>query len=92
MPEHNPRGNTKMDNLEEIIRAELGTGDVVTMDQLMLRLPGLTWGEMFFALDALSRRGEILMRRRGFEYEVCTPRVGSPRGPTIQTVRDDRTD
>jgi hypothetical protein len=82
MRERNPGVDTKMDMLEGIILGELGKGDAITMDQLMLRLPGLTWGEMFFTLDALSRRGEIVMRRRGFEYDVCTPRVGSTHNPT----------
>jgi hypothetical protein len=82
MSELNPSGDGKRDALEAIILAELGRGDAVTMDQLMLRLPGLTWGEMFFALDALSRRGEIMMRRRGFEYEVCTPRGGLSQNST----------
>lgn len=70
MVERHPHGESRTDALESIILSELGSGETITMDQLMLRLPGLSWGEMFFALDALSRRGGIVMRRRGYEYEV----------------------
>ena len=87
MPDVNIRWKTT-DALEGIILSELGSGETVTMDELMLRLPGLTWGEIFIALDALSRRGGITMRRRGFEYEVrgATPRLEPERDshPSVQ--------
>jgi hypothetical protein len=62
---------------EAMVLAELGSGDAVTVDQLMVRVPQLTFGELFLALDALSRRGEVLMRRCGFEYEVSAPKLSS---------------
>lgn len=62
---------------EAMVLAELESGNAVTVDQLMVRLPQLTFGELFLALDALSRRGEVFMRRRGFEYEVSAPKSSS---------------
>ena len=36
----------------------------------------LSWVDVFRAVDALSRRGTIILRRRGFDYEVARrPRV-----------------
>jgi hypothetical protein len=60
---------------QSMVLAALGSGDAVTVDQLMMRLPELTFSELFFALDALSRRGEVFMRRRGFEYEISVPKT-----------------
>jgi len=58
---------------EATVLAELGSTETVTMDQLMVRLPQLSWTELFCAVDALSRRGEIRIRRRGFDYELSVP-------------------
>lgn len=43
------------------------------LDQVVAHLPELTWNQVFQTVDLLSRRGAILVRRQGFEYEV---RVG----------------
>jgi hypothetical protein len=59
---------------ESMVLTELGSGNVVTVDELMIRLPHLTFGELFLAIDSLSRRGEVLLRRRGFEYEIWVPK------------------
>lgn len=40
------------------------------LDQVVARLPKLTWNQVFQTVDALSRRGTISVRRQGFEYEV----------------------
>lgn len=42
----------------------------VTLEQLVALLPELTWNQVFTTVDELSRRGEILLFRRGFTYEV----------------------
>ena len=33
-------------------------------------LPELSWNQVFKTVDELSRRGEIILFRRGFEYEI----------------------
>ncbi len=40
------------------------------LDQVVARLPQLSWNQVFQAVDSLSRRGAILLKRRGFEYEL----------------------
>jgi hypothetical protein len=50
-----------------VLRAVHDLG-VLTMDQAVRTLPELSWNEIFQAVDALSRRGAICVRRCGFEY------------------------
>lgn len=40
------------------------------LDQIVSRLPELTWNQVFQTIDGLSRMGGIEVRRQGFEYEV----------------------
>jgi len=30
----------------------------------------LSWSELFHAVDSLSRRGAIVLKRHGFDYEL----------------------
>ena len=60
---------------EAIVLTEVGSAVAVTMDQLVVRLPQLSWTEVFSAVDALSRRGEIRIRRRGSAYELSLPHL-----------------
>lgn len=43
----------------------------IPMEDLVARLPELTWNQVFSLVDELSRRRLISLRRRGFEYELC---------------------
>ena len=50
----------------------------LTIDELLIQLPELRWNEVFHAIDLLSRTGQIVLRRHGFEYEVyLAAEVGS---------------
>ncbi|MEW6247745.1 MAG: hypothetical protein AB1555_13695 [Nitrospirota bacterium] len=40
------------------------------LDQIVARLPELSWSQVFRAVDSLSRRGAIRVTRRGFDYEL----------------------
>jgi hypothetical protein len=42
----------------------------IPLEELVTRLPELTWNQVFSQVDELSRRGVICLRRRGFEYEL----------------------
>lgn len=53
-----------------LIRELLSVRQSLTMEQLVALLPELTWNQVFTTVDELSRRGEILLFRRGFTYEV----------------------
>ncbi|MGH7232123.1 MAG: hypothetical protein ACREJU_12305 [Nitrospiraceae bacterium] len=55
----------------DLLRSE----GMMTMEQVAAKLPRLSWGELFLAVDRLSRRGELVIRRQGFDYEL---RVGAP--------------
>ena len=48
----------------------LRNGKVLTLEEVITRIPQLQWGEIFHAVDALSCRGDIVLRRHGFEYEL----------------------
>jgi hypothetical protein len=55
---------------EQLVLTVLREIDSISLEHLVARLPELTWNQVFQAIDALSRRGAILLQRRGFEYEV----------------------
>jgi len=61
---------------EVLILSLLNSVEILTMEQVVELLPELSWVDVFRAVDALSRRGTIILRRRGFDYEVARrPRV-----------------
>ncbi|MEW6542277.1 MAG: hypothetical protein AB1411_01555 [Nitrospirota bacterium] len=65
---------------ETLVLEALPSGSVITMEQLSRQLPQLSWNEIFHAVDALSRQGVVLLRKRGFEYELLVCRqVGARR-------------
>jgi hypothetical protein len=41
------------------------------LEQLISLLPQLSWNQVFCCVDQLSRRGEIILLRRGFDYEIA---------------------
>jgi hypothetical protein len=55
---------------EELVLGVLRSSGSLTIEQATAKLPELSWNELFHAVDALSRRGMIILRRRGFEYEL----------------------
>lgn len=42
----------------------------IPMEDLVARLPELTWNQVFSMVDELSRRRLISLHRRGFDYEL----------------------
>ena len=55
---------------ESLVLAVLGEADFLTIEQLVEKLPELTWSQLFQIIDALSRRNAIILRRRNFTYDV----------------------
>ena len=47
----------------------------ITMERIAELIPELSWNELFQAVDALSRRGDVVLRRKGFAYELSLPRM-----------------
>ncbi len=42
----------------------------LSLEQAVNKLPELSWNQIFHAVDSLSRAGAIILRRRGFDYEL----------------------
>ncbi len=57
---------------ETLVMTVLERERTLRLDQLADRLPELSWSQVFGAVDSLSRRGAIRLRRRGFEYELSS--------------------
>lgn len=57
-------------NKEALVRQLLDRAGCLTIEQLAAELPELTWSELFHTIDSLSRSGAILLRRKGFAYEL----------------------
>jgi hypothetical protein len=55
----------------------------LALEQVISLLPELSWNQIFTAVDELSRRGEIILLRRGFQYEV---EWAPARKPTLSCV------
>jgi hypothetical protein len=43
------------------------------LEQVVALLPQLSWNQVFQCVDSLSRRGDIILLRRGFDYEIARP-------------------
>lgn len=67
---------------ESLVLEVLRDGRVLTLEEVGTRIPQLHWGQIFHAVDTLSRRGAIVLRRQGFEYELqLGGRAQAGRGP-----------
>jgi hypothetical protein len=56
---------------EALVLAILDDAEFLTMEQVVQRVPQLTWNQLFHIIDDLSRRDAIVLRRRGFDYEIA---------------------
>ena len=45
----------------------------LALEHMTERIPELSWSEVFHAIDRLSRKGDIVLRRRGFSYHLSLP-------------------
>lgn len=55
---------------ERLILDQLRDGERFTVEDILARIPELSWAQIFFAMDALSRRGDVELRRQGFSYTL----------------------
>ncbi|WP_447986770.1 hypothetical protein [Nitrospira sp. Nam74] len=60
---------------EALILDALRGGDPILLEQITERIPELSWNELFQAVDTLSRRGDLILRRRGFAYYLSLPHM-----------------
>lgn len=73
---------------EQLILEQLRASGQCTVEEMLERVPELTWGQLFLAMDVLSRRGEVELSREGFTYclrmrpgRVAVGRHGETEGP-----------
>ncbi len=74
---------------EAMVLDVVRSAESLTIEQAITLLPELSWIELFHAVDSLSRRGAIILRRRGFEYELraCSARFRcEPSDFAVETV------
>ncbi len=57
-------------NSEYLILRLLRARKSLTLEQVVSLLPELSWNQVFTTVDELSRKGKIILLRRGFKYEV----------------------
>lgn len=44
----------------------------LTVEELVARVPELSWSQLFLAIDVLSRSGDIILRPEGLTYTLET--------------------
>lgn len=59
---------------DEKLVAELKRTGPLTIEELSSQ-SGMSWAQMFAAIDRLSRAGAVLLRRTGSEYQVTYNRT-----------------
>ena len=70
-----------MTHIEEAIIERLRSGGPCCLDDVVAYLsPSYSWGEVFIAVDRMSRNGGVLMRQLGYStYQIALrPEVVSP--------------
>lgn len=60
---------------EDLVLNQLQDDRRCTVDEILLQLPELSWAQLFLAMDILSRRGDVELRRQGFTYTLKRVRV-----------------
>jgi hypothetical protein len=72
--------------IEEAILEKLRSGPCC-LDDILTYLPNCSWGEIFVAVDRMSRDGRVLLRQLGYStYEISlASRVASSSSTPTQT-------
>ena len=55
---------------EQLILNRLREDRRITVDEILDQVPELSWAQLFSAMDILSRRGDVELRRQEFTYTV----------------------
>jgi hypothetical protein len=67
--------STNPSRSEALLLDVLQGGDPILLEHITERIPELGWNELFQAVDTLSRRGDLILQRRGFAYYLSLPRI-----------------
>lgn len=63
---------TRQEDTEQAILNMLQRYEVMTMDEILtVGQPNFTWGQVFLAIDRLSRQKSIVIHRVGLSYQIC---------------------
>jgi hypothetical protein len=65
----------------QVRRLEYGTQEAAIMnllwisgklavEEIVARIPDLSWSQLFLTMDVLSRTGDVILRREGFTYTL----------------------
>ncbi len=71
---------------ERLILDRLRFNRRFTVEELLGEIPELSWAQLFLAIDVLSRRGVIQLRRQGFTYTVMKPQRSTTRMDEIDAT------
>jgi hypothetical protein len=79
--------------LEKEIVEKLQKGGPCCLDDVVTDLPNFSWGEIFIAVDRMSREGRVLLRQSGYStYQLSLgsqfAHSSSPPSQTGQTTRN----
>ena len=59
-------------SIEQAIIEKLRRGGPCCLDDIVAYLPNLSWGEVFLAIDRMSRDGRLLLRQLGYStYQIA---------------------
>ncbi len=62
--------------IEKAIVEKLQNGGPCYLDDVVTSLPNFNWGEVFSAVDRMSRDGRVLLRQHGFStYQIALKAV-----------------
>jgi hypothetical protein len=65
---------------DEAILNMLQRYEVLMMEDLITGRPDFSWAQLFFAIDRLSRKNVIVLRRIGLSYQICPTNQEWPLG------------
>jgi hypothetical protein len=75
---------TCVPSVDTVICHEVTSLVFCTLDDLLQRLPGYSWAQVFAAVDRLSRKGTLMLSRTSrFGYVLS---VGSDPPPSLQNT------
>jgi hypothetical protein len=55
---------------ESAIMDLLRASGKLTVEEIVARIPALSWSQLFLVMDGLSRTGDVILRREGFTYTL----------------------
>ncbi|SLM47251.1 protein of unknown function [Nitrospira japonica] len=83
--------STKAMEAEEAILNMLQRYEVLAMEDLIVGRPDFTWGQLFLAVDRLSRTNVIALSRFGLSYHLrlmpCEDQLATPQGQKEPAAR-----